>query len=79
MGWSSGTRVFDKVCGHVLGSPDRKGISTAISVQDLLIALVDVLEDLDWDCQEESRYFNHPLVREILVRKHPDWDWDWEE
>lgn len=63
MGWcSSGTDIFDKVTRFVLESKtlteDDKGA--------LLRVLIMALYDADWDCESDSRYFKHPLVRKIM-------------
>lgn len=65
MGWGSGTEVFDAVAKVILtGEKDQK---------KLLSALIDALEDRDWDCPDDSRYWKHPLVREIFKEKNPEW------
>lgn len=66
MGWCSGTRVFDMVCEILLdeGPLDRRSKLKSI-IQDL--------ENSDWDCQQDSDYWDHPLVREIFEELHPIW------
>lgn len=60
MGWCSGTVVFDAVCDALLGE-DKE-----VDKKYALRALIDVLHDEDWDCESESEYFNHPLVKEAF-------------
>lgn len=71
MGWCSGTEVFDNVAKFVLKSnlPDR-------DKEDCLTALAEALEEQDWDCQNDSEFWEHPIVRNIMKELHPDWDWD---
>lgn len=67
MGWcSGGTHVFDEMCGAILSEehPDKKQV---------LIALIDALHGNDWDCEPDSKYWDHPLVREIFKEKYPNW------
>lgn len=65
MGWCSGTEIFDRVV-EILLEPhlDKKKI-----IKELL----DVLEDQDWDCQQDSLYWDHPLVRKVFEEVHPKW------
>lgn len=59
MGWCSGTVVFDAAVEAILDpNADKK---YAIK------ALIESLEDLDWDCQCESDYWEHPLVKECFI------------
>ena len=69
MGWCSGTVVFDLVAKAILEDKplDKKAV---------LRAVIDALEDSDWDCQQVSSYWDHPLVREVMREIHPRWDWD---
>lgn len=69
MGWCSATVIFDGVCDALLADekPDLKST---------LRALIAALEDGDWDCQSDSEYWNHPMVREIMKELHPRWDLD---
>jgi hypothetical protein len=30
--------------------------------------LAIALEDADWDCQHDSKYFNHPLIKPIFQK-----------
>jgi len=71
MGWCSGTQVFDRVCRDVLNS--RMSDEHKLTVTK---ALIDGLEDHDWDCQDDSDYRNNPIVIMALKQLHPDWDWE---
>lgn len=67
MGWCSGTEIFDAVASALLDqekTPDKRAI---------LSGLIDDLENMDWDCQSDSDYYDHPLVQELFREKHPDW------
>ena len=66
MGWCSGTEVFDSVAETLLSDKpvDKKRV---------LKELIRTLEYMDWDCQGDSEYWSHPLVREIFLELHRDW------
>lgn len=65
MGWCSGTEVFDAMVPAIIGeNVDKK---------ETLKKLINTLEDLDWDCQGDSDYYEHPLVAEVMRELHPDW------
>ena len=70
MGWCSGTTVFDRVAKAILecdASEDTKVL--------LLCALTEACEDHDWDCQDDSVHYDHPLVQRAFFIVHPNWDW----
>lgn len=69
MGWCSGTKIFDAVCEAVLDQP-------RISKKDLIKAVAEELEEDDWDCQQDSNYYDHPLVKEVMKELHPNWEID---
>lgn len=70
MGWCSGTDVFDEMAGAILSSTLSEGQKV-----DLLRHLIETLENEDWDCQQDSRYYgSQPLVRQAFRQVHPDWD-----
>lgn len=72
MGWSSGTRIFDAVVTAVLSEePFEK--------KDVILAVIGALEDGDWDCQNDSPYWNHPLVQEALKESGYYDEWEDEE
>lgn len=69
MGWCSGTEIFDKVVDYVihqLPAGDREK-------RRLLCAVIDALEDHDWDCQQDSRFYSHPTVQAAMKKLHPTW------
>ena len=68
MGWCSGTNIFDPIVGALLADKpiDKKAVIKIVA---------EALEDGDWDCQQDSDYWNHPLVREVFMELHPGWDW----
>jgi hypothetical protein len=68
MGWCSGTTIFDDVAEFV--------IDNDINEQDglnLLVRLIGALENEDWDCQGDSRFYDNPLVHKAFEALHPDW------
>ncbi len=66
MGWGSGTRIFDSVCGGLLSDEP-------LDKKEIITYLIDALEDGDWDCQQDSAYWEHPIVKEVMREIHPDW------
>jgi hypothetical protein len=71
MGWCSGTEVFDPVVNKVLQQDIGDANKTAI-----IIALIKALQDMDWDCESDSDYWDHALVRKAFKKVCPDWDWE---
>jgi hypothetical protein len=68
MGFCSGTDIFDPVVETVL--------DTTLSDEDKFIviyALADSLENHDWDCQQDSYFYDHPVVQRVMQALHPDW------
>ena len=65
MGWSGGTDVFDDIAGVVLREPMP-------TREEILAAVIRALEEHDWDTQDESKYWEHPLAQEArkLARKN---------
>lgn len=59
MGWCSGTDIFDLVVEALLEGEvtdkDKKVIG------ELIVAL----KGNDWDCQQDSQYWYHPIVKQI--------------
>lgn len=66
MGWCSATTIFDNVAGALLYKKPEKP-------EVILENLIEALEDGDWDCQQESAYWDHPVVRKIMKKLHPAW------
>jgi hypothetical protein len=67
MGWCSGTKIFDVV---VEGLIDKKRTKTP---KEIIKLLAEAMEYMDWDCQEGSKYWDHPIVQEVFKELHPDW------
>lgn len=66
MGWCSGTLIFDNVCDVLLADePQTK--------EETIRALAITLEDSDWDCQQDSYYWDHPVVQSVMKELHPEW------
>lgn len=65
MGWCGGTDVFDDVMKEILKT---KPLNTR-----LVKTLINALENHDWDCQSDSRYFDKREVRQVFEELHPDW------
>lgn len=69
MGWCSGTDIFDEFAPVLL---THDSLSTGEKVE-LLVALIDALENHDWDCQQDSAHWGDPIVQEAMKRLHPKW------
>lgn len=67
MGWCSGTIIFDDVCSALL---DSKG---KIDKKAIIKRVVKSLEESDWDCHQDSEYWDDPLVQEVMREIHPEW------
>lgn len=77
MGWCSGTDVFDIICEAML-DPENKSINpdTFVVTSDtksVLKRIIVELEEMDWDCQKESEFWEQPIVQEAFKELHPDW------
>lgn len=68
MGWGSGTELFDAVAESIINSPLTRKEKVKI-----LVTLIEAMEDKDWDCQQDSRYWNEPLVAASFKVVHPNW------
>lgn len=67
MGWCSGTEIFDTIVGALV---DNKPVDKKEVIKELITAL----ENADWDCQCDSEYIQHPLVKEAFIELDPDWE-----
>lgn len=72
MGWCSGTKVFDSMIGALVEDDP-------LDKKEAIKELIKTLEDLDWDCQCDSEYLQHPLVKEAFIELDPDWEEYFEE
>lgn len=68
MGWSSGYLVFD----HIVSSFIDSNLSRKEKIK-ILVALIEALEDQDWDCQFDSKYWDNSIVVAAWQRVHPEW------
>jgi hypothetical protein len=67
MGWCGGTEIFDQVADDLISaSYDHFGSMKHQFVITPLENLYEVLSDLDWDCECESDYYDHPEIGKIL-------------
>ena len=60
MGWCSATLIFDAVAEGLLEKEPKR------TPKEILKFLFQTLGDMDWDCQEDSKYWNHPIIQEIV-------------
>jgi hypothetical protein len=72
MGWCSGTIIFDDMVEALLypGRVDKK---------ETIKRLIKTLWNADWDCEFDSSYITHPLVKEAFAELEPDMKRDIEE
>jgi hypothetical protein len=66
MGWCSATEIFDPLVEAVLSDEP-------LDKHAFIKKLIEVLEANDWDCQQDSRYFDHPAVKAAFKELHPWW------
>ena len=66
MGWCSATEFFDNVAEQLLDKDE-------IAVEEVLMVLAETLRDMDWDCENDSYYWDHPTVQEIFRELEPEW------
>lgn len=72
MGFSSGTTLMDGVIRKLNTSQRFKDDEQAR--KEIYMYLIDELEEVDWDCQEESMGTD-VAYDEALKELHPDWDY----
>lgn len=65
MGWCSATEIFDTVVSALVDE-DLPDVETTIK------QLINALEDGDWDCQTDSDYWDHPIVRKCFEAVSPE-------
>ena len=70
MGWCSGTNIFDPVVKTIL----HEQVDDLVKIK-IIKSLVQSLQDSDWDCESDSDYWKHPLVRTAFKQACPKWDW----
>ena len=63
MGWCSGTATFDVAMYVVLDE--------SLSLKEKVARLIKAWTDMDWDCESESAYWEHPLFREVWEEMYP--------
>jgi hypothetical protein len=51
--------IFDDVVHGLLDENADK--------REVISRLIDTLEEMDWDCQMDSAYVDHPMVRELFI------------
>lgn len=67
MGWCSGTKVFDNIMDYVIG--DKQGKNPEEFIKSIILEL----QHMDWDCEPDSKYFEHSLVKKCLLDLDPSW------
>ena len=66
MGWCSATEIFDTVAEALLSDEP-------VDKKEALMTLAETLRDNDWDCEQDSEYWDHPIVQEIFKELEPEW------
>lgn len=66
VGCCSATQIFDAVCEGLLSEPQK-------DKKQVLKELILALEYGDWDCQQDSAYWDHPVVQKVMRELHPRW------
>lgn len=66
MGWCSATYIFDNVAKALLSDEP-------VDKKETLMKLAETLREQDWDCESDSDYWDHPVVREIFMELEPEW------
>jgi len=68
MGWCSGTEIFDVICRFAVDSDIDESEKIA-----LLRDVINVLHDMDWDCEYDSQYIDEPLIRKAFIKTDREW------
>jgi len=63
MGWCSGTETFDAAMDMIFNEEK--------SLKEKVRELIKTWQGMDWDCEGESAYWDHPLFREIWQEMYP--------
>lgn len=45
----------------------------AVNKEDVLVTPFQTLRDNVWDCADESKYIDHPIIRAIIEKCEPGW------
>lgn len=77
MGWCSGTDIFDVMCEAML-DPENINVdpNTGLimsNTKEVLKKVIVELEIMDWDCQQESEFWDSTMIQEIFKDLHPEW------
>jgi len=65
MGWCSATEIFDTIVTSLTAYEE---VDKETIIKELIISL----ENSDWDCQQDSIYWDHPLVRKCFKATSPE-------
>lgn len=68
MGWCSGTEIFDTVVSDILSSTLQEH-----SKVNMIVNLINALQDNDWDCETDSKYYKHYVVNIAFRKVRPEW------
>ena len=65
MGWCSGTELFDAIFDAI---PEEN------RTVELFKKIINAFENMDWDCEMESKYWRNPKFKEAFKELTPDWE-----
>lgn len=66
MGWCSATVIFDTLCEALIYDTDD------VDKLKLLKVLINILWENDWDCEYDSSFITHPLVKQAFIELDED-------
>ncbi len=66
MGWCSGTQLFDLFC-QIMFEPKNTDLNETMK------QIIGAMEDMDWDCHQDSVYWDTPVVQKAMRELHPKW------
>jgi len=66
MGWCSATEIFDQIAEIVLSDKP-------LDKRETLKMVIRSLESQDWDCQQDSAYWDNFIAQDIMHELHPSW------
>lgn len=71
MGWCSGTGIFDDIMEAILNGSHEDFYSYQ---KNIVEALTKAMWRHDWDCEPDSDYLFHPLVKEVFIELDSRWE-----
>lgn len=72
MGWCSGTNILDNVIEKLaaMNLPEEQQL-------EIVTVLIKAMEDNDYDCHSDSRYYGTPIMDKAMIALGHEFDeWD---